>query len=263
MLQTVETTVSAPGGAFYVKRWSVASGQNLCPIILFHDSIGCVEMWRQFPANLATALQRPVIACDRLGFGKSSPRFDLPSAGFVTEEAEKFFPLLKNGLGLRNYILFGHSVGGAMAVVAAGLFPGECQGVITESAQAYVEERTLSAIRAAKERFKAPNELAKLEKFHGAKARWVVNAWTETWLSPEFADWSLREDLAQVQCPLLAIHGDRDEYGSDAFPEVLASTRYGEKLIVPNCGHIPHKEHEKLVIEQINEFLTHNLADLR
>jgi len=257
-VQIVESTLNVPGGRLFVKRWIPPiedNPRNPPPIILFHDSVGCVEMWRHFPIALAIRLNRTVIAYDRLGYGRSSERQEFPSIRFVREEAEKFFPLISSGLGLSKYLLFGHSVGGAMAVIAAALFPNECEAVITEASQAFVEIKTLKAIAAAKEKFKHPAELEKLARFHGKKARWVVDAWTETWLTPEFADWSLREDLAQVQCPLLAIHGDRDEYGSDAFPEVLASVRYGDKLVVPNCGHVPHREHEGLIVEAVARFL--------
>jgi pimeloyl-ACP methyl ester carboxylesterase len=201
---------------------------------------------------------RPVIAIDRLGFGRSSARLDQPSARFVTEEAEVFFPRLKKHLGLRDFAVLGHSVGGAMAVIIASKYPHECRAVITEAAQAFVEQKTLESIAVGKLRFALPQELAKLARYHGNKAGWVVRAWTDTWLSPEFADWNLRSELPKVKCPLLAIHGDRDEYGSVAFPDILSSmtSGYAEKMIVGDCGHVPHREQETLVLDKIERFLS-------
>jgi pimeloyl-ACP methyl ester carboxylesterase len=261
-VRIVESSVSVSGGDLYVKCCAPANSDAEPPVILFHDSIGCAALWRDFPSALARALQRRVITYDRLGYGNSSTRSDLLSARFVTEEAEQFFPRVKQHLGLRNYVLFGHSVGGCMAVVAAGLFPGECAAVITEAAQTYVEPKTLQAIRAAKKKFKAPSELAKLEKYHGSKSRWVVDAWTDTWLSPAFANWGLLNELPKVKCPLLAIHGDRDEYGSTAFPRALSTmtSGYAQEFIVPDCGHVPHRERESQVLHASATFLENQVV---
>jgi pimeloyl-ACP methyl ester carboxylesterase len=149
-----------------------------------------------------------------------------------------------------------------MAVIAAARFPTLCRAVITESAQAFVEPRTLHSIAKAKVRFAAAEELAKLERYHGNKARWIVDAWTDTWLTAEFRDWSLLADLARVTCPLLAIHGDQDEYGSMAFPEALSSMTAGsaEKLILRECGHVPHREQEFSVLDAVAEFLGRVIA---
>ncbi|MFX6218451.1 alpha/beta fold hydrolase, partial [Acinetobacter baumannii] len=64
-------------------------------------------------------------------------------------------------------ILFGHSVGGGMAVSAAAQWPQRVLAVITESAQAFVEDRTLQGIQEARTRFADPAQLARLAKYHG------------------------------------------------------------------------------------------------
>jgi pimeloyl-ACP methyl ester carboxylesterase len=254
-----ENFVAVDDGSVYIRQWTPnsveASGRY--PIVLLHDSIGCVDMWRQFPLALARTLQRPVVAYDRLGYGRSSERIDLPSIRFISEEAEFYFPQIKEHLGIGKFAVFGHSVGGGMAVVIAANFPNACQAVITESAQAFVEQRTLRSIAAGKQQFAIPQQLEKLERFHGEKAAWVVRAWTDVWLSPEFADWNLRSDLPNVKSPLLAIHGDCDEYGSDAFPNLLSSLTSGfaEKMLIKGCGHVPHREQESLVLTKLREFL--------
>ena len=257
-----ERFVDVPGGAVFTKSWGISTCRWKTPVILFHDSIGCVAMWRQFPQSLSAHLDRPVIAYDRLGFGKSSERRDILSANFVSEEAQFYLPVILRELGIQQFVAFGHSVGGAMAVVAAARVAGQCRAVITESAQAFVEARTLEAIEKAKLRFQDPQELLKLERYHGAKARWVVDAWTDTWLSAEFLRWSLEPDLRRVLSPLLAIHGDQDEYGSTAFPDALTSTTGGpaEKLIVWKCGHVPHREREDEVLNAVQEFLDRSIG---
>src|SRR5215470_2569022 len=160
-IEVLDSRVDVPGGSVFVRLWSLGRS-NRAPIILLHDSLGCVDLWREFPEALAKATTRDVIAYDRLGFGKSTPRIERPSVGFVFEEAEIFFPAIPRALGLTRFSLFGHSVGGAMAIVVAASQGEGCEAVITESAQAFVEPLTLSSIRAAKERFGDPTQLEKI-----------------------------------------------------------------------------------------------------
>lgn len=241
----------------FLRRWS-ASGNDLDPIILLHESLGSVEQWRGFPAALAQATGRPVIAYDRLGFGSSSPREALPGVDFIREEAEVHFPAIVQALGISSCVLFGHSVGGGMALTMAALHPERCKAVITESAQAFVEPLTLAGIREAKLAFGNPEQFARLARYHGSKTQWVLDAWTETWLSPAFRSWSLDAWLPRVRCPVLAIHGDSDEYGSSAFPRRITEGVQGEARmeILATCGHVPHKEKEDEVLGLVASFLS-------
>jgi pimeloyl-ACP methyl ester carboxylesterase len=251
-----DSTVTVPGGSVFVRRWSTGPREDP-PILLLHDSLGSVEQWRDFPQSLAEATSSEVIAYDRLGFGQSTPRHERPSKDFVTEEATRFFPALRRALGLNHYALLGHSVGGAMALAIAAREGDACVAVITEAAQAFVEARTLEGIRAARAEFERPEQLAKLTRWHGAKARWVLDAWAEVWLSSEFRSWSLDGELPAVRCPVLTIHGDRDEYGSLAFPRRIVAGVGGpsQLAILEGCGHIPHRERRADVLRLVAAFL--------
>jgi len=198
-----------------------------------------------------------VIAYDRLGFGRSTPRLARPSADFITEEAARYFPAIQHALGIARFLLFGHSVGGAMALVIAASRPEGCGAVITEAAQAFVEPRTLAGIRAAQAQFAEPEQFEKLARWHGDKTRWVLDAWTGVWLSPEFLTWSLEEHLRKVSCPVLAIHGENDEYGSVEFPRRIASRVSGPSVlaILSACGHVPHREKREEVLRLTSSFL--------
>jgi pimeloyl-ACP methyl ester carboxylesterase len=256
-VEASERFVAVPGGEVYVRTWTPAAGISKIPVVLLHDSLGCVAMWRQFPALLAGKLGRPVIAYDRLGFGRSSARTELPSLRFIAEETETFLPVITSALGIARLIPFGHSVGGCMAIVWAGLLGETCPAVVSESAQAFVEGRTREGVLRAKEEFSQPAMMSRLEVYHGTKASWVVRAWTQLWLSPQYASWSLAKDLPKVRCPLLAIHGEQDEYGSVRFPEMICELAGGaaEKLIIPGCGHVPHREKPDVVLDAVDRFL--------
>jgi pimeloyl-ACP methyl ester carboxylesterase len=250
--------VDAPGGRLFARVWSAGRvSKALPPIVLMHDSLGSVELWREFPARLATATGHPVVAYDRLGFGRSDPHpATLETPGFVRDEASVSIPALRSGLGIERTILFGHSVGGAMAIVAAAEADATTVAVITEAAQVFAEDRTLAAISAAKKAFATPGQLERLARYHGAKAGWVLNAWTESWLAPAFASWTIEDDLRRLRCPMLAMHGDRDEYGSHAHPERIAAlvpTR-AHIVLFDDCGHVPHREQTDAVLTAVRTF---------
>lgn len=256
----VEQFVTVPGGSVFVRSWIPDTAPTRAPMVLVHDSLGCVELWRDFPDTLALRLHRPVIAYDRLGFGRSTPRTSLPSTDFITEEADLCFPAIRSALGIAAFSLFGHSVGGGMALIIAARHPA-CELVVTESAQAFVEERTREGILAARELFSRPEQLARLAKWHGNKTQWVLDAWIKTWLSPAFADWSLDPYLGSVRCPVLAIHGDRDEYGSLAFPRRIVQGVAGpsQLAIMATCGHVPHREQQEQVLQLVTDFVSRSL----
>jgi pimeloyl-ACP methyl ester carboxylesterase len=256
--------VEVPGGRVFVRTWTPRAGSDELPVVLLHDSLGCVDLWRDFPELLADHLTRPVIAYDRLGFGRSSPRGELPSVNFIQEEAEVYFPAVRRELGVAGYVLFGHSVGGGMALRIACSSGEPCRAVVSESAQAFVEDRTLAGIRQAREQFERPEQVGKLARWHGDKAGWVLRAWTDVWLSPAFAAWSLEADLPRVRCPVLAIHGDRDEYGSVAFPRLIGSLAGGptEVAILEGCGHVPHRERPGDVLDRVAKFLGRALVGI-
>jgi pimeloyl-ACP methyl ester carboxylesterase len=256
-----DTFLPVANGHIFVRRWT-SDRVDRPPILLLHDSLGSVEQWRDFPAALAETARTPVIAYDRLGFGRSTALPQRPSAEFIREEAVAIFPALKRALGLTRFTLFGHSVGGVMALVIAGRQGEDCAALITESAQAFIEPRTLAAIRAAKARFDAPAEFARLTRWHGEKARWVLEAWTEIWLSASFRSWSLDEDLPRVKCPVLVLHGEDDQYGSAEFPRRIAANVSGdsELAILERCGHVPHREQRSEVLRRVGAFLARSVA---
>ena len=254
-----DTQYTLKAGTIFARTWTPAALSNDVPLVLLHDSLGSIELWRDFPEVLANRLQRRVFAYDRLGFGRSSPRSELPSLNFIREEAEQNLPEILDQAGISTFAILGHSVGGSMALVAASLWPGRCQAVVSIAAQAFVEDQTVIGVKAARRLFRNSEQLDRLKKWHGEKAQWVVQAWTETWLSPDFATWNLAADLPQVTCPVLVLHGDLDEYSSQRFPDFICQYSGGptEKHILTACGHVPHREKPDEVLELIVRFLDH------
>lgn len=264
-LSTHECYVSTSAGNLYVKSWTPpleGSSPGATPVILFHDSLGSVELWRDFPEVLALSLGRQVIAYDRPGFGRSYPRTDTLETNFIINEATGAFTAVRSKLGIEEFIAFGHSVGGAMAAVCAAVFPNQCVALISEAAQAFVEDRTVEGIRDAAAVFAQDGQINRLKRYHGEKAEWVLRAWVDTWVSDEFQHWTLNETLPRVTCPVLAIHGEEDEFGSTAHPERYTSLPKGPCVmeLLQGCGHVPHKEKPGIVTSVVGEFLKQHIS---
>ena len=253
-----ESRITTDIGRIFSKRWCPEACRNdPAPIVMFHDSLGCVELWRDFPERLALATGRDIVAYDRLGFGRSDPHPGRLDGGFIRSEPHSAFRSLRDQLNIEDFVAFGHSVGGGMAVACAAADPAQCSALITESAQAFVEDRTIQGIRDAKLAFEEPEEFDRLKKYHGDKATWVLNAWIETWLAPDFAGWNLDDDLRRVRCPVLVIHGDSDEFGSVRHPQRIAELTSGHSTveILADCGHVPHREQSDVVIDKVSRWL--------
>ena len=258
--QVHDDWVDTPEGRLFVRRWTpvassdavgqarIAPAEPQAPIVLLHDSLGCVTLWRDFPALLAQATGRTVVAYDCLGFGQSDPHPGTLPPSFVSDEAHGGFAAVKahlqRQLGMDGFALLGHSVGGGMAVACAAAYPQACRALITESAQAFVEDRTLAGIRDAQIAFRQPGQVARLQKYHGDKAAWVLSAWIDTWLAEAFHGWTLDAQIRQVRCPTLALHGELDEFGSALHPQRIAELSAGPATwrLLPGCGHVPHRE---------------------
>ena len=258
MTVTTDHWVDHPSGRLFVRQWQPEGVQPaLAPIALMHDSLGCVELWRDFPALLAAATRRRVLAYDRLGFGRSSKRVGRPGPGFIAEEATAVWPLLRERFGIGRFVVAGHSVGGGMAVEIAAHAGDDCVALVTMAAQAFVEDRTLAGLRVAQAQFADPAQVERLARYHGDKAAWALDAWLGRWLDPAFADWTLDAALPRVRCPVLAIHGDADEYGSAAHPGRIADGVAGPARVelLAAGGHIPYREQPEVVVQLMADFL--------
>lgn len=241
-------------GSIFVRTWEGDPFTERAPIVLIHDSLGCVALWRDFPERLRQATSRTVVAYDRLGFGQSTARRDRLKPSFIRNEGKCSIPSLCDDLGIGQVVLCGHSVGGGMAIEAAAFMRDRCEALVAIAAQAFVEDRTIAGIEKAQITFQSQREIDRLAKYHGTRAGWAVEAWTRTWLSPEFRNWSLDEALTKVNAPIIAIHGDNDEYGSLAHPERI--TRKGGVLkVIEGAGHLPHRENPDEVVAHIAQFL--------
>ena len=225
-------------------------------ILLLHEGLGSVSMWRDFPALLAEATGARVVAYSREGFGRSSPRRRAWSPRFVHEEALEVIPALRERLSLGPTLLLGHSTGASMAIVHAGHH--ECAGVVAVSPIVFVEGSNLDSIRAAREAYYATTWRERLARHHD-DADAVFHGWSDTWLAPAFAAWTIAPDAAGIRAPIVAILGGRDEYVTAAQVDRLAasatSARSFDRLDLPEAGHAPHRDAPGPVLQAVVRLL--------
>ncbi|AZA53882.1 alpha/beta fold hydrolase [Chryseobacterium sp. G0201] len=233
------------------------SFKNKPTIVFLHDSLGCTQLWRDFPAKLSEATQCNVLVYDRLGYGKSFPMLSHERENNYMElEADLLSDLLKE-LSIDNAVLFGHSDGGTIALIAASKYPQSVKAVICEAGHIFVEDITVKGVSDAFEACKTNDLPERLAKYHGDKVPMIVKAWTEIWLSDRFKSWNIEYLLKNITSPLLFIQGETDEYGTLDQVEKTVSQVSGssEKYIIPNVGHTPHKEVPDLVLNKSIEFI--------
>ena len=226
-------------------------------IIFLHDSLGCIEYWKDFPDKLGEVSRCNTLIYDRQGHGKSDPFSTLKrNKDYMETEADILHKILEI-CKIDKAILFGHSDGGTIALIAASKYPDKISGVITEGAHVFVEEKTLEGIRKAVDSYYTTDLKDKLIKYHGDKTDAVFRVWTETWLSVDFRNWNIETFLPGIKCPCLIIQGDNDKYGSNKQVESIINGVSGitEKLIVPGAGHSPHKESRDLTLSKSKEFI--------
>lgn len=243
------------GAELQVLQHTAAPG--LPYIVFLHDSLGCIALWRDFPARLAAVVPANYMIYDRRGYGGSDPMADEPrQTDYMETEADILVSLLDK-LGIERPWLFGHSDGGTIALLAAARYPERFRGIITEGAHVFVEEITLDGIALAKEQYRSTNLRERLERYHGANTQALFDAWTETWLSPAYRDWNIEHFLPSVQCPALVIQGVEDEYGSAAQVAAIVDKTGGpaEACMVVNAGHSPHRQNELWLIDRCCAFI--------
>lgn len=224
-------------------------------LVLLHEGLGCVAMWRDFPQKLAAATGCRTIVYSRPGYGGSEAYREARTSRYMHHEGEVVLPAFLAALGIEKPLLVGHSDGGSIALIYAGAFPGAAQGVAVMAPHEFVEAETLAGIRAAREVWLSSDWPQKLARYHADPPR-VFADWNDTWLAPEFHDWNIEAYLPAIRCPLLALQGEDDEYATLRQIEVIGEQVAGaEVLTLADCGHTPQRDQEALVLAALAAFV--------
>lgn len=246
----------------YVKRLNQNSEIDNKPTLVFlHDSWGCTEMWSDFPETLMKICGLNVLIYDRRGYGQSSPfAITQRTEFYLHAEADQLITVLDE-CGIEDVIIYGHSDGATIALIAASRYHQRVKGLILEGAHSFIEDSGKAAVMATRERAKNNSLLESLKKYHGTKTVELFRLWHETWLSDYFARWTIVPMLHNISCPVLAFQGENDEFGSIEQLNVLKKEIPTSVTIaeIPNAGHTPRKEAEEETLSLVkNWFLTIN-----
>ena len=231
-------------------------------IIFLHDSLGCIELWRDFPQKLGEMTSCNVLIYDRQGYGKSCPFTQANRDNYYIEKEADILAELLDYWAIEKAILFGHSDGGSIALITAAKYPAKIMGILTEGAHVLVEDITLHGIREAIRLYQSTDLKTKLEKYHGGKTESMFWAWASTWTTDTFKSWNIESFLPHIQCQSLIIQGEGDEYGTLGQVAKITAQTKGEAsaFIIPGIQHTPHKEAPEVVLEASAAFIQKLLA---
>lgn len=225
-------------------------------LLLLHEGLGCVAMWRHFPEKLAAATGCRVVVWSRAGYGGSQAYVEPRTTRYMHREAEEALPALLAELKIERPLLIGHSDGGSIALIFAGAFPEVPRGIAVLAPHEFVEEETLAGIRDARTAWQTTDLPQKLARYHHAQTERVFSDWNDCWLSPPFRDWNIEEYLPRIRCPVLAIQGEDDEYATLRQIDAIAEQVPGTQLLkLANCGHTPQRDQEAAVLEALTAFV--------
>ncbi len=233
-------------GARLEYRWIPAARSAGPALVLLHEGLGCVDIWRDFPDRLAAATGRAAFAYSRAGYGRSSPAALPRPLRYMQDEALLVLPRLLDEAGLEDVVLVGHSDGGSIALVhAGGADPrGRVRGVATLAPHVFCEELSVASIRRAREAYRTGDLRARLARLHGENVDCAFWGWNDAWLDPGFMAWSIEEWLPRIEVPVLVVQGREDQYGTEEQYRRIREACRGpvEVVVLEGCGHSPHRE---------------------
>ena len=246
---------------FAIKIDSFPDDKNMPVLVFLHDSWGCVEMWGDYPQRLVKMSGLNGLVYDRRGYGQSSPfAVKQRTEFYLHDEARELIDVMDTR-GIKHAILYGHSDGATIALLAAARYPERIKGLILEGAHSFIEDSGKAAVLETRERAKETSLLVSLEKYHGDKTYELFRLWHETWLSDYFAHWTIVPLLHNIICPVLAFQGEHDEFGSIEQLNILKKEIAAPVTIaeISSAGHTPRKEAEEETMERVNEFFKQNI----
>jgi len=233
-------------------------------IVMLHEGLGSIAMWKDFPAQLAQATGCRVLVYSRYGHGKSDRLAEKRSVDFMHHEAQVVLPELLRQFQIEQPILLGHSDGASIAIIfagsqagsAAGAHPHQVRALILEAPHVFVEDFGLRSIANIRTLFESTDLPKKLARYHDHPEE-VFRGWNNIWLDPSFRQWNIEKYLAPITCPVLVIQGENDKYGTQAqIQSIHRQIPKAQSRILPDCGHTPHRDHPKQTVEAIAKFIS-------
>lgn len=241
----------ATGAIEYV--WVGEGLPGAATVVMMHEGLGSVSMWRDFPRRLADRIQHRVLAYSRQGYGYSAPLAAPRLPAYMHDEALVVLPALLEKLGIERPILFGHSDGASIALIHAARH--RARGVVALAPHVFVEELSIRNITAARVAYETTDLRARLARHH-ADVDGAFRGWNDAWLQPAFRDWNIEAFLPDIDCPVLVIQGRDDEYGTEEqLLRIEKGARTTDLLLLGDCRHSPHRDQPETVLESVANWM--------
>lgn len=241
------------GGRRLAYEWA---GEGASTLVFLHEGLGSIRQWRDFPARVAQATGWRALVYDRYGYGQSDVLAEARvGTDFMHREALEALPALLRALQVANPVLVGHSDGASIALIYAG--SGQAaRGLVVLAPHVFVEDISVRSIEAARRQFETTDLRERLGKYHRDPVK-TFHLWNDVWLDPEFRKWNIESFLPGIRCPVLAIQGEADEYGTMAQVEAVRRQVRGpcELVKLADCGHSPHRDQPERTLAAIADFV--------
>lgn len=225
-------------------------------LVFLHEGLGSLALWRGFPETVCAATGCGALVYSREGYGASTPIRGPRAVDYMHREAREVLPALLAGLNITAPVLVGHSDGASIALIYAGSTPEAVRGLVLMAPHVFVEDRSVSSIAAAKLAYEQNDLRTRLSRYH-REVDSAFRGWNDIWLAPAFRDWNITAYLPRLRCPVLAIQGLDDEYGTMAQLDAIADGAAGpvRQLRLAQCRHSPHRDQPDATLEAIATFL--------
>ncbi|MBX9964540.1 MAG: alpha/beta hydrolase [Burkholderiales bacterium] len=244
----------------YVRLPSARPVSGRPVIVLLHEGLGSVSLWKEFPQAVADATGCEALVYSRKGYGQSDPITAPRAMRYMHDEALVVLPELLDRLAIERPVLFGHSDGGSIALIHAGGSSRPVAGLIVLAPHVLVEDISVTSIAEAKVAYETADLRERLAQRH-ANVESAFRGWNDIWLHPDFRAWNIEEYLPRVRVPVLAIQGEQDEYGTlDQIDRIARLAPDVETLKLADCRHSPHRDQPDAVIAATVDFVTRRLA---
>jgi pimeloyl-ACP methyl ester carboxylesterase len=245
-------------------RWIGAAAIDASLVVFLHEGLGSVSAWREFPDRLCAALGLRGLVYSRTGYGRSTPRRHERrwTPDFMHVQARETLPSLLANLEVDTRAsppwLFGHSDGASIALIYAATFADRASGVIAVAPHLFVEDISIRSIEHARDTYLTTDLRERLARHHADvdSAFW---GWNDIWLDPAFRTWNIEAVLPSIRCPVLAVQGYDDEYGTMAqIDHITRGVPHAQLLKLAACGHSPHRDQPDALIEAVVAFVAHD-----
>jgi pimeloyl-ACP methyl ester carboxylesterase len=252
-----ETVKFRAGGATLEGRAFGPAPGDAPTLVLLHEGLGSLGLWRDFPAKLTAATGCGVFAYSRRGYGHSDPVQVPRPLDYMTREAIDVLPDVLSAIGFRHGVLIGHSDGASIAALyAGGVQDHRVRGIVLMAPHFFTEPEGLASIAETRDAYQSGNLRERMAKYH-ADVDGAFWGWNKAWLDPGFEAWNIEDAIAYIRVPVLAIQGEDDKYGTPAQIHALEDGLYSplDVEIFRGCGHSPFIDQAEWTIAAITDFV--------